>query len=267
MNVFVFKTYKMFLADYLKKNKHKGLVSKIAEVCGCDRTYISQVLNGKAELLPDHMVRLTEYLGLTELESDYLINLLLKDRATSIAAKNIFEAKLKKIKDLEGDLSQQIKNKKDAEEIISEEDKTLYYSNWLFSAIHILTSIENFQTVDSISKKMNCSETMVLQILKSLVDMSLVSKVKDKYVHSGKSMYLKRDASQIYSLHLQPRLESVKRSYEKNDLHFTNIFSVSKEDVDKIRGQIMNLIEEQRSAVHASGSQTACVFCCDFFVL
>ncbi|MBL7670473.1 MAG: TIGR02147 family protein [Bdellovibrionaceae bacterium] len=265
MNIFIFKTYKAFLADYIKRNKYKGLISKLAETCGCDRTYISQVLNGKADLLPDHIARLCEYLHFTELESDYLMLLLLKDRATSVAAKNIFEIKLKKINEMAEDLSQKVKSKKDSEEIISEEHKTLYYSNWLFSAIHILTSIANFQTIEAISKKMNCTEASVSQVLKLLVEMGLVEKSKDKYVHNGKSVYLRRDAAQIYSLHLQSRLESVKRSYEKNDLHFTNIFSVSKEDVDAIRNQIMLLIEQHRQTVHRSGAQTACVFCCDFF--
>ena len=156
MNIFIFKTYKAFLADYIKRNKYKGLISKLAETCGCDRTYISQVLNGKADLLPDHIARLCEYLHFTELESDYLMLLLLKDRATSVAAKNIFEIKLKKINEMAEDLSQKVKSKKDSEEIISEEHKTLYYSNWLFSAIHILTSIANFQTIEAISKKRRC---------------------------------------------------------------------------------------------------------------
>lgn len=267
MDIFTFKSYKALIASYLKKNAYKGLISKIAEACGCDRTYISQVLNGKADLLPDHMARFCDHLNLTELESDYVMNLLLKDRATTAVARQIFENKMQKIKNIADELSLKIKNKKDSHEIISEAHKTLYYSNWLFSAVHILTSIESYQTVESIAKKMNCAESAIIQILNSLIEMNMVEKNKDKYVHNGQSMYLKRDAAQIYSLHLQSRLESVKRSYEKKDLHFTNIFSVSKDDVEKIRNQIIDLIEMQRKTVHDSGSQTACVFCCDFFAV
>ena len=211
------------------------------------------------------MIRLCEYLNLTELESDYVMNLLLKDRSTTIAARQIFETKMFKIKNIADELSLKIKNKKDSHEIISEAHKTLYYSNWLFSAVHILTSIDAFQTVESVAKKMNCAESAIMQVLNSLIEMNMVEKNKDKYVHNGQSMYLKRDAAQIYSLHLQSRLESVQRSYEKNDLHFTNIFSASKDDVEKIRSQIVDLIEVQRKTVHDSGAQTACVFCCDFF--
>jgi len=266
MDVFTFKTYKAFLNDYIKSNKYKGLISEIARVCGCDRTYISQVLNGKADLLPDHMIKLCEHLQLSELETDYLMQLLLKDRASTPFAKNLFEAKIKKLKDISSELSQKVKQQKDAAEI-SEEFKTLYYSNWLFSAIHTLTSISEFQTVDKIADKLNLSESTVLQYLKSLIEMGLVNKNKDKYLHNGNSIYLKRDAAQVYSLHLQVRIESVKRSYEKNDLHFTNVFSVSKDDVEVIRNQITTFIETHRKTVHNSGAETACVFACDFFVI
>ncbi|MEN0059540.1 MAG: DUF4423 domain-containing protein [Bdellovibrio sp.] len=265
MDIFSYTTYKSFLIDYIRRNKYKGLITQLASACGCDRTYLSQAMAGKADLLPDHMIKLCEYLKMSELESDYLLNLLLKDRSTTLAARTLFENKLKKIKQQGDELSQKIKNKKDADEI-SEEYKTFYYSNWLFPAIHTLTSISDFQMQDAIAKKLNLPESQTLLILNSLIDMGLVVKSKNKYLHSGQSIYLKRDAAQIYSLHLQSRLESVKRSYEKNDIHFTNIFSVAKSEVDTLRGQIMELIETQRKTVHISGAEVACVFNCDFFV-
>lgn len=267
MNVFTYQNYKTFLRDFIKRNKHKGLISQIAEVCGCDRTYISQILKGKAELIPDHMIRFTNFLNLNELESDYLLNLLLKDRATSLSSKNLFEIKLTKARENASEISKRVKSKKDTEEIISDEHKTLYYSNFLIPIIHTLTSIENFQTIEAISKKLHCPETVALQALNLLEEMKLIHRSKEKFIHSGKNIYLKRDAAQIYSLHLQSRLEAVKRSFNKEDIHFTNMFTISREDIEKIKSQIVQLIEDQRATVHASGSQVACVFCCDFYVV
>lgn len=265
MNVFTYQNYKTFLKDFIKRNKHKGLISQIAEVCGCDRTYISQILKGKADLLPDHMIRLTHFLNLNESESDYLLHLLLKDRANSLSSKNLFETKLANARENASEISKRVKSKKDSEEIISEEHKTLYYSNLLIPVIHTLTSIENFQTIESISKKLHCTETFVIQTLNLLEDMKLIHRSKDKFIHSGKNIYLKRDAAHIYSLHLQSRLEAVKRSFNKEDIHFTNIFTIAKEDLEVVKSQIIKLIEDQRNTVHASGSQVACVFCCDFY--
>ena len=266
MSIFAFKHYKPFLANYIKTNKYKGLISQLAQACGCDRTYISQVLNGKADLLPDHVVKLCDFLNLTEIESEYFLNLLLQDRATTPAARHFFENKINKIKNSSDELSKKIENKNDASEI-SEVHKNLYYSNWLFPLIHTLTSINQYQTVDSISKKISCTENVVVTVLKTLVKLNLVTSVNGKFVHSGLSLYLKREASQIYSFHLQARLESVRRSYEKQDIHFTNVFSVSTNDVGKLRDQIVNLIENHRKTVHESGAETVGVFNCDFFTL
>lgn len=265
MDIFTYQNYKTFLKDYIKRNKHKGLISHLAEVCGCDRTYISQVLKGKAELIPDHMIRFTHFLNLNELESDYLLHLLLKDRATSLSSKNLFEIKLLKSRESASEISKRVKNKKDTEEIISDEYKTIYYSNFLIPVIHTLTSIENFQTLEAIAKKLHCAESTVIHILNLLEEMKLIYRSKDKFLHSGKNIYLKRDAAHIYSLHLQSRLEAVKRSFNKEDIHFTNMFAIAKEDLEVLKSQIIKLIEDQRNAVHISGSEVACVFCCDFF--
>lgn len=137
----------------------------------------------------------------------------------------------------------------------------------IFYPDHSLTSIENFQTIETISKKLHCPETVVIQSLSLLEEMKLIHRSKEKFIHSGKNIYLKRDAAQIYSLHLQSRLEAVKRSFNKEDIHFTNMFTISREDIEKIKTQIVQLIEEQRNTVHASGSQAACVFCCDFYAV
>lgn len=267
MDIFTYQNYKTFLRDYIKKNKHKGLISQIALICGCDRTYISQVLKGKADLIPDHMVKLTNYLNYSETESEYLLYLLLKDRSSTLVSKNIFEAKVKKVRELGTEISNRVKNKKDSEAIISETHKTAYYANFLIPIVHTLTSIENFQSVESISKKLRLPENEVFQILNLLEEMRLVIRVKDKIIHSGKNLFLERSAPQILSLHLQPRLEAVKRSQNKDEIHYTNMFAISKDDLEKIKSQIFQLIEEQRKSVHESGAQIACVFCCDFFVV
>src|SRR5690242_7160650 len=98
MNVFNYGGYKEFLKDYIKQNASRGIISQVAENCGCDRTYISQVLNGKADLTPDHIMQLCEGLGLGEEESGYLLLLLLKDRSASAKAKKNLDAKLARLK-------------------------------------------------------------------------------------------------------------------------------------------------------------------------
>src|SRR6185312_9309405 len=145
MNVYVHNTYKEFFHAYIAENKQRGLVAQIAMICGCDRTYISQVLNGKAELTPDHLIQFCDTLGYGELETEYLMLLLLRDRASALSARKSFQAKIDKLKREAQMLSGKILRKETPDKI-SEAQRSLYYSSWIYSAAHTLTSIPALQT-------------------------------------------------------------------------------------------------------------------------
>lgn len=266
MNTFAFTTYKEFLHGYIEENKQKGLVSQMAEACGCDRTYLSQVLNGKAELTPDHLINFSDHIGLSENESRYILLVLLRDRSSSLNAKKSLQTKIDKLKHEVQVLSQKIAKNENPSEI-KEEQRTLYYSNWLYGAIHILVSIPAYQTVPAIATKLQITPAIAMKMLKDLVDMKVVTKEKDKYIHAGSDVYIPHDKPQIHSHHFNWRMRAVERTMIKEDIHYTNIFSISKKDVEKIREQIVKLIEDQRKSVRASGTEVAYAFCCDFFGL
>lgn len=266
MDVYSYSTYKDFLKGYIKENRQKGLISQIAGICGCDRTYLSQVLNGKADLTPDHLIRFCESLNLDETESRYLLMVLLRDRSSSPVARKTWAERIDKLKKDGRVLTEKIyANEKPGE--IPDDLRTLYYSSWLYTAIHTLTSIEEFQTVDAISTKLNVPGAHVTKVLRDLVEMKVVLKEKDRYVHNGGNIYLQRESPQSYSHHMNWRMRSVERSTQIEDIHYTNIFSVDVKDVDKLRAQIVKLIDDQRKLVASSGAETACAFACDFFVI
>src|SRR5437868_10119834 len=131
MNIFTHNTYKEFFRSYIAANQQKGIISQVAAACGCDRTYLSQVLNAKAELTPDHLVQFTDGMGFSDTESRYLLLLLLRDRSSSPAARRSFQQRLDKLKQHELELSKNILDKEKPGQI-KEEMRTLYYSNWLY---------------------------------------------------------------------------------------------------------------------------------------
>lgn len=266
MDVYSYSSYKEFLKGYIKENRQKGLISQMAGICGCDRTYLSQVLNGKADLTPDHLIRFCESLNLDEHESRYLLMVLLRDRSSNTVARKTWAERIDKIRKDGRVLTEKIYgNEKPGE--IREDLRTLYYSNWLYTAVHTLTSIAEFQTVDAISVKLSVSGAMIAKVLRDLVEMKVVLKEKERFVHNGANIYLQRESPQSHSHHMNWRMRSVERSTLKEDIHYTNIFSVDVKDVDKLRAQIVKLIEDQRKTVAASGAETACAFACDFFVI
>lgn len=264
MNVFAYNTYKEFLKAYIMQNELHGIISQVASACGCDRTYISQVLNGKAELTPDHIIQFCEYLSLNETETNYILLLSLRDRSASIKARKSLDIRIKQIKKDGLTVSHKVLSREKPEEI-SNEQRTLYYSSWLYGAIHILTSIKEFQIPTAIAQKLQLPVQHINHILKDLLKMNVIRIENDRYIHNGSDVYLPQQHPQSLAHHLGWRMKAVERAMVKEDIHYTVAYSVSINDVEKLRLQIIQLIEDQRKFVHNSGAEVACGFCVDFF--
>ncbi len=266
MDIFKHKTYKEYFKSYLNEYHHKGIVSSVAKACGCDRTYLSQVLTGKSELTADHVINFSQNMNLNEIESEFLLTLLLHDRSASSSVRKSLKAKIDRLRDDSEQLSKKIK-KNFKIKSLDDEIRNVYYSNWLYPAVHILTSIPEFQTIDKIANKLQCSPSIIQGILVYLVDTNLIKKEKENYIHSDEDIYLSIDSPQNFPHHLNWRVKAVERTMAREDIHYTCLYSVSKNEVESLRDQIVQLIETQRKQARSSGTEEICVFCCDFFKL
>ena len=264
MEIFKFNTYKEFLVSYISKNDRRGLMTEMALQMGCDRTYLSQVLSGKAQLTPDHLIDFCEANQFAQKQADFLLLLLLKDRASSRMTAQALLKRIKILKENELRLTKKISSEAVLAELEAEK-RTLYYSTWIYSAVHILTSIKDLQTVDALALHLSTTPSRVRIILKDLEAMKLIERQKDRFIHRGGDIYLKEGSPQLLNHHLNWRLRATERSFEQEDIHYTVTFSVSEKDIDTLRAQIVGLIEKQRSQTKSSGSEVACAFTCDFF--
>lgn len=264
MNIFTHRSYKDFLKSYISQKKGRGVISTLASACGCDRTYLSQVLNGKAELTPDHMIQLCESLGLNALEREYLLLLLIHDRSGSAIARKVLNEQIQQKRKTSLAVEKHILAHETPNEV-EERRRSIYYSSWIFGAVHILTSIPEFQTPAAISSRLSVSLMQVVETLNRLIDMGLVNQGRGRYVHSGGDLFLANRHPQNINQHLNWRIKAVERTNVESDIHYTLVFSVSNSEVEKLRLEIVELIERQRRTIRASGSESACVVCFDFF--
>ena len=70
--------YKKFIKEQVNKNKSiKGYQSKLADEIGCQRAYLSRVINGEQHFTLEHGVKAAEFWGLSATETDYFLNLAL----------------------------------------------------------------------------------------------------------------------------------------------------------------------------------------------
>ena len=266
--VFEYTSYKKFLKD-LVANRGRGAIGEFSLACGCDRTYFSQVLGGKAQLTFDHALGLAEEININESEKNYFLMMVLRDRAGSPKAREILDKRMSKLEKDHLILSKQIKSK-DSPAEASNKNKIHYYSSYLFSATHILASIEEYQTLAKIAARLRVDERTAKHFLDQLVEMGFVKKQGDRYLHAGGNLHISSDSPLNIVNHVNYRTKVVSKLTTigvGEDVHYSSSFSISKKDWSKLRSQIMKFIEEHRATVHTSGSEEAYCMALDLFRL
>lgn len=263
MSVFRYDSYKNFLRDELALRKRPGLMTDLASQVGCDRTYLSQVLSGKAQLTPDHALTLAEAWALSAEEADFFLLLVLKERSGLPKAKQKIVEKLEKARKENLNLSKAIQTKEPTIDL-PDALKLSYYSNWKFPAAHILTSIPE-QTLGKIAQALYSTEEETASVLQTLGEMGLIEKTGGRYHHRSGNLHIPADSPLVSFHHLQWRMRAIDSASSKKGTHYTDVFSVSASDLPALQALLLSFIEKMRKRVSASGTETALAFTCDLF--
>jgi uncharacterized protein (TIGR02147 family) len=255
--------YRKFVRDKIASHQdERGYQGKLAAAARCQKSYFSQVLKGDANLSLDQAMGLVEFWGLNELESEYFIELV-------TLARSHYPPLVRMVKErLRGMVERHERDSKStgASEIVVDND-WLYYSQWYWSAIHILVGIPRFQNVSMISRCLNLDEGLVEQALQSLKQQGLVEQsgarwnTKPGHRHLSSSSPLNamnnanwRERAVLDSQRLRP-----------DSLHYTSVQSHSRKDVEAIRQVFLEAIAKSRAIVRPSANEEMTSLCVDFF--
>ena len=83
LSIFEYTHYREYLEAWIESlgSKAYGSKGRIAEALGISSSLVSQMLKGEKTLTPDQTSDLSDFIGLIEIESDYLHLLVEHDRA------------------------------------------------------------------------------------------------------------------------------------------------------------------------------------------
>ncbi len=206
VSIFDFFDYREYLTSWVKSHglKAHGLKTKMAVQVGISSTLMSLIFKGEKSLMPEQAIILCEYLGLNELETDFFMLLVDKDRAGTQILRNRIQKSLNKILTQAKQVSSRVK--KDAE--LSEEKKAIFYSSWIFSAIRNLTAIDGFQNPQTIAEKLQLPIKRVTDCLDFLVENALCIKNKDGFSYGPAVTFIPRDSYFVNQHHRNWREKS-----------------------------------------------------------
>lgn len=266
-NLFKFRSYKKYLVELeeLKEILRKGFRSKLGEAAGCNSAFVSHVLNGAAHFSLEQAFKINAFLGHNEDEAKFFLLLVELERAGTEELRGYFLKQIEMISQARS----VIKTRLNVKEKLSLEDKVRYYSSWEYGAIHVIVTIEAYQSAELISQRLQIPRARTMQILGALVNMGLLKKQKDAYVAADGRIHIGSDTELVVQHHSNWRVRVLRAlaAPAPQDVHFSSAFTVSKEDVKKLNGMIVDFLAKVNPIIDASPAEEPYGICVDFYRL
>ncbi len=262
--VFDFKSYK----DFLKSKAgpaytRKGVKSSMAKALRCQPTYVSQILNGNAHLSLEQAEILAEHFAMTADQKHFWILLVQKDRAGTQELALYFDRQLRRLLDDRLVLTKRL----GTQNSLTPEDQSIYYSSWIYSAIHMAVTIPGLRDPVSIARSLGVGRSRVSEVLDFLVRIGLLTIANGVLAATQASMRIGTDSHHIIKHHTNWRnraTESLDRE-SLSDLHYSGVVTLSREDVIRLKEKMLEFIDETVKVIRKSGEEELYGFCMDFF--
>ena len=141
-----------------------------------------------------------------------------------------------------------------------------YYSSWRYAAIHIACTIPNLRTSSQIARRLGVEAVEVEAALRKLSSWGLVDSLRDEWVATQKTIHLPKDHFMTQVNHANWRsknLEIVGKDLQRG-LLYSAVYSLSREDADKLQEMISHFLSKSRDFVVASPEEELVSFTMDY---
>lgn len=266
MTIFLFNSYKEFIKEHLQnlpKAGH-GEFRKFAEAMKVNSTFVTQVFKGDLHLSIEQGYRLTNYLALNELETDYFMLLLQYERSGDSQTQKYFFGKMTELKKENLNIKKRLK----AESVLSESDHARFFSHWKYTLIFLMPSLTDFQTKDSIAKAVQLPKKEVFEIIDFLIETGLFKDKNGQLTIGDSHIFIGKDSPFIKNHHVNWRMHSIQNLSNhsiEDDVYFTNVNFISKADSDRLKEMILTFIEQYRMISQPSKSEELFCLNLDFY--
>jgi uncharacterized protein (TIGR02147 family) len=202
---------------------------------------------------------LADFLSLNLGEKNYFLLLVNFERAGSQKLRDHFKNEIKaiqkqKTEDLKEIVGQDIS--------LSEADKAVFYSSWLYSAIRLQSSIEGFQSVEALAKRFQLPREEILNKLQFLVEKKLCVQGPDGYRMGPQRTHLEAGSPYIRPRQVSWRVKGFEKMElpKTSHLFYTAPMSISEDQYAELRKRLTEVIAELGAKVTgAKPEKLACL--------
>lgn len=266
MSPFSHEAYRAYLVALCEQPDARGLRKQLSTAAGCQPSYLSQALHGRVHLTEEHLAGIAGFLRLKAEEAEFLLLLLRLEKAGTPALRAMLEAQKAKLLARQKNLKNRVGSAGPV--AMSDADVGMYFSTWIPSAVHLLTSDPAFGHAEKIAERLLLPESKVMETLRFLEKLGLVAQSKRQgWAFARGSIHLPKD-SPWQSAFQASRRELAARSIALNPrgaVHFSTMFTISPEDLKKLEQLAAEFVSGAHEKIHASGTERLAAICLDVF--
>ncbi|MBX9766582.1 MAG: TIGR02147 family protein [Bdellovibrionales bacterium] len=266
MSLLEFTNYHDFLEFWLSQRPKagRGQMLKLAQAIGINPATVTLIFSRKRDFTPEQAADAAEFLGLTELETDYFLNLVMLARAGKPNLRKKLERSRQEILKRAQNLQSRLPPSKE----LDEHSKAFFYSEWYFSGVRILTALPEFQEADLIAERLKIPRPLVQQVIQFLLEKGLCIKTPEGTLTYGPlSTHIGSGTPLVGRHHANWRQKAIEhlKLQSEDDLFFTSPMALAKKDIPKVREMLMSTIDSVITHVEPSPSEEVACLNIDFF--
>lgn len=267
MNIFDSENYRKWIKSRLHsmpKQGH-GQSRKLALYLNVSTTLVSQVLAEEKHFTLDQAHLCTEFFLMNELESRFFMLLVQFEKASSSSFKQKLEREMTQSRNESLKLEKRLSH----QNVLSDEQKAIFYSDWFYSAIRLSNSITQYQTPQAIADYLKLPIKLVSETLLFLEQAGLVIHNNGTYKMGPQSTHIGADSKWVKLHHQNWRQKAIEQLNYPNPqkLHYSSPMTLSAQDAERIRKILVDAIDEAGKIVDDSPAEQLMCLNLDWFLV
>ena len=265
LDLFNFQDYRGYLSAWLEEARRKRTanLSRLAEKIGVHTSFLAHVLSGAKNLSFEQAAEVSDVCQHSPIEREYFFALLQIERAGTSKLKKYWQEKRNAILNERKNVRSRVGEHHE----LTDQERAIFYSSWMYVAIYTATAIEDGQTVDQIAGLFRLPTGKAREILDFLVQVRICDFDKGRYKMGRAVVFIPNSSPLVVKHHTNWRLKAMHRMDEREDaeLFFTCPMSIAREDFPKIRELFTSAIEEALAICKDSKAEEVVNLNIDFF--
>jgi len=266
-SVFDFDDYKAFVRAFIQQRPHRGrgqyrLMAKHMRV---HTTLLSHVFRGAKDLTEEQACSLATFLELPDLDVDYLLALVARNRAGTAELRHAVERRLLALRERH----QQIEHRLPGARTLSPTERATFYSQWYYRGVRLAASLPGMGDAGAIAARLDLPQELVQGVLAFLMDVGLLERDTGGYRLVAKRTHLGPNSPFAALHHKNWRLRTMSRyeSMTARDFAFTSPITLSQLDFGRIRELLVEAVAKIAQIVEPSACERLAILNIDWLEL